>query len=562
MVYYILIYLGVLKYYKFATDKYPEGAIELYGCRVEQVGYGSSCFILKVPNHKNEVILHLHGCSDEDIESFKLVMDLSTSRSPEGLNYQNSFQSTGTTDLNNDVIYQPCDTPQSGRFLLTRKYKNKLLKEWVQVSENGKMHIYESIDSKEVKDIISLKNLTFNEYDRDVIKCHKYIEEYQMADSDSKKYRKCIELSSDTDKYNKFTIHCHGYDQIEVFYNSIMIKSILNKFIKSELKDVKSIFNNSITLDNFVHIKQIGEGAYGKVMLTKSLNDSKVYATKIIENNKVEMDEEDFKTLENIIHPFLVKLHYLYRNEKKTYCMMDYCAGGNLYEYIRNSGRFSEAQAVFYISEIIEAISELHNNNIIYRDLKPENILLDELGHVKICDFGMCEYGKSNEKVQSNIFCGSIEYVSPEVLNRKTYSVEVDWWSLGCLYYELITGHTPFISSSEQQLYTNINNGKILYPTSMSSESMLFISELLEVDPTKRLGYNNINEIKDHPLVKKYNINWKHVINKRLVPPIIPREGEISPSNDYILQDLSLGYIENLTKNKTQTKLYINTVIN
>lgn len=199
---------------------------------------------------------------------------------------------------------------------------------------------------------------------------------------------------------------------------------------------------------------------------------------------------------------------------------MDFCPGGELFYHLHNIGRLNEDQARFYVAEILTGIEYLHNMDIVYRDLKPENILLDIDGHVRITDFGLSKEGIS-EKAQSYSFCGSPEYMSPEMLKAAGHGREVDFYSIGALLYEMLTGLPPFYDTNRSQMYMRILNDDLELPNFLSQYSKNLISGLLSKDPTKRLGASGgIEEIRAHPWFK--SVNWKKIQSKKVHPPFRP----------------------------------------
>ena len=185
--------------------------------------------------------------------------------------------------------------------------------------------------------------------------------------------------------------------------------------------------------------------------------------------------------------------------------------------------RFSERVAKFYFAEILVALEYLHSNNIFYRDLKPENILLDEEGHIKLTDFGISRLNFS-DKERSNSFCGSPEYMSPEMLAQgRIHGRSLDFYSLGALLFEMLTGLPPYFSENRDEMYRKIIHDGLEFPRYLSPTVRSLISSLLTKDPAQRLGAKNgIQEIKDHPFC--IDINWEDVVNKRLIPPIKPSQ--------------------------------------
>jgi len=206
-----------------------------------------------------------------------------------------------------------------------------------------------------------------------------------------------------------------------------------------------------VTREDFTIKKVVGRGSFGKVFMVERKSDGQIYAMKtlkkdfIIKTNQVSQTktERDIMTLIN--HPFVVKLHFAFQTEDMLYFVTDFLNGGELFLHLCNEIRFTEDRARFYAAEMVLAISHLHENGIIYRDLKPENVLLDSSGHIKITDFGLSKMKSlDNLDQMTNTFCGTPEYLAPEVIQARGHSYGVDWWSLGMLIYEMISGINPF----------------------------------------------------------------------------------------------------------------------
>ena len=216
-----------------------------------------------------------------------------------------------------------------------------------------------------------------------------------------------------------------------------------------------SAASEGINLTNFTILKVIGRGSFGKVYMVKMKSDGAIYAmktlkkdfvikTKQVANTKVERD-----IMQMVNHPFIVKLYFAFQNTEKLYFVCDFLNGGELFYHLCNQIRFSEDRARFYAAEIVLALEHLHENGIIYRDLKPENVLLDNYGHIKITDFGLSKLGLASKESQTNTFCGTPEYLAPEIIKAAGHGISVDWWSLGILTYEMISGINPFKSQSQ-----------------------------------------------------------------------------------------------------------------
>ena len=202
--------------------------------------------------------------------------------------------------------------------------------------------------------------------------------------------------------------------------------------------------SDSVNLDDFIIVKVIGRGSFGKVYLVRKKDDNKYFAMKTLKKDQIIRKNQKENTkgkvhkvthiaermiLEKISHPFIVKLHYAFQTPEKLYFVIDFLNGGELFYHLRREGRFTEERTRFYSAEIILALECLHKNGIIYRDLKPENVLLDSEGHVKLTDFGLSKIGVSGENM-SYTFCGTPEYLAPEVVRGSGHNKCVDYWSL------------------------------------------------------------------------------------------------------------------------------------
>jgi RAC serine/threonine-protein kinase len=195
----------------------------------------------------------------------------------------------------------------------------------------------------------------------------------------------------------------------------------------------------------------------GKVFLVREKNTGEMFALKalrkdhIIKRNQVEHTKTERNVLGNVRHPFIVGLNMAFQSKDKLYFVLDYCAGGELFFHLNKLGKFPESRARFYAAEIILAISYVHKLGIIYRDLKPENVLLDAKGHVRLTDFGLSKEGINSSSSGANSFCGTPEYLAPEILDRQGHGHAVDWWSLGALLYEMLTGLPPFYCQDKEK---------------------------------------------------------------------------------------------------------------
>ncbi|KJE90626.1 serine/threonine-protein kinase gad8 [Capsaspora owczarzaki ATCC 30864] len=293
----------------------------------------------------------------------------------------------------------------------------------------------------------------------------------------------------------------------------------------------------SLTINDFDLLKVIGKGSFGKVMQVRKKDTNRIYAMKILKKSHlVERDEVGHTKSERIIlakncSPFLVGLKFSFQTPEKIYLVLDYVNGGELFFHLQNEGKFSEQRSKFYTAQLLSALESLHAINVIYRDLKPENILVDFDGFIALTDFGLCkEEIKHDEK--TNTFCGTPEYMAPEVLQQKGYGPSVDWWTLGILLYEMLTGLPPFYDENTNQMYHKILFGDLVFTDEISPKARSLIAGLLDRDPAKRLGAgpNGAKEIKQHAFFE--DMNFADLEAKRVPVPWKPSlENQFDTSN-------------------------------
>ncbi|XP_024231010.1 serine/threonine-protein kinase Sgk2 [Oncorhynchus tshawytscha] len=278
---------------------------------------------------------------------------------------------------------------------------------------------------------------------------------------------------------------------------------------------------------DFDFLAVIGKGTYGKVLLAKLKADNKFYAVKVLQK-KVILKKKEQKNimaernvlLKSLKHPFLVGLHYSFQTPEKLYFVLDYVNGGEIFFHLQRERCFLEPRARFYAAEVASAIGYLHSLNIVYRDLKPENILLDSQGHVVLTDFGLCKEGVEPETTTST-FCGTPEYLAPEILRKEPYDRTVDWWCLGAVLYEMIYSLPPFYSRDMSELYDGILHKPLPLPPGKSDAVCSLLQGLLQKDQHCRLGaIDDFLEIKNHVFFSP--INWDDLYHKRITPPYYP----------------------------------------
>lgn len=291
-----------------------------------------------------------------------------------------------------------------------------------------------------------------------------------------------------------------------------------------------------VSMQNFEILKMLGKGSFGKVYMARERGtDGKIYAMKVlrkselIKRNQVGHTVMERKIMSSIDHPFIVGLKYSFQTASKLVMISDYCCGGEIFFHLKKFRSFSEAMVRFYAAELVAAIGHLHERNIIYRDLKPENILLDGTGHVRLTDFGLSKTNCTN-LTGARTFCGTPEYLAPEMLisrKKKTeYGKAVDWWSLGTLMYEMLTGWPPFFDRNIEQMCTKIMKSPLKFPShfGLSFEVKSLISALLERDPTYRIGSRpgaGVEDIKSHVFFA--SVDWSQLEMRNIKPPFKPR---------------------------------------
>ena len=286
-----------------------------------------------------------------------------------------------------------------------------------------------------------------------------------------------------------------------------------------KVKDVK--------LEDFKVLKVIGRGSFGKVCLVEYLPTHETYAMKslkkdlLIEQEQIENTLLEKEILQTIDYPLLCGLVFCFQTEERIYFVMPFLSGGELFQHLRKFRTFDEDKVRFYGAQIALALEYLHSKGIVYRDLKPENILMDEDGYLKLADFGMAKKLKEDEKAMS--FCGTPEYLAPEIITMEGHDKMADWWSFGILLFEMLCGLPPFYVENLDKMYDMIKNNPVKFPKriSLSEDAKDIIKKLLEKNPKKRLGaHNGIEEIKKHPFFA--SIDFDLIVEKKIKAPFIP----------------------------------------
>ncbi|XP_044115759.1 ribosomal protein S6 kinase beta-2 isoform X3 [Neovison vison] len=281
----------------------------------------------------------------------------------------------------------------------------------------------------------------------------------------------------------------------------------------------------------FELLRVLGKGGYGKVFQVRKVqgtNSGKIYAMKVLRKAKIVRNAKDTahtraerNILESVKHPFIVELAYAFQTGGKLYLILECLSGGELFTHLEREGIFLEDTACFYLAEITLALGHLHSQGIIYRDLKPENIMLNSQGHIKLTDFGLCKESVHEDAV-THTFCGTIEYMAPEILVRSGHNRAVDWWSLGALMYDMLTGSPPFTAENRKKTMDKIIKGKLALPPYLTPDARDLVKKFLKRNPSQRIGGGpgDAADVQRHPFFR--HINWDDLLACRVDPPIRP----------------------------------------
>jgi len=284
-----------------------------------------------------------------------------------------------------------------------------------------------------------------------------------------------------------------------------------------------------ISLDDLEVVATLGVGGFGRVELVKCRNrPSTAYALKCLKKQHIveTQQQEHVFSEKNILmsckHNFITRLYKTFKDKKYIYMLMEVSLGGELWTILRDRGWFDDTTTRFYIACVVSAFEYLHNRGIIYRDLKPENLLLDKQGYIKMVDFGFSKHIDSGRKTWT--FCGTPEYVAPEIILNKGHDRSVDFWSLGVLMYELLTGTPPFTASDPMKVYNIILRGfdQMDFPRHITRNAVTIMKKFCRDNPSERLGYqkDGVLDIKKHKWFQGFD--WAGLVERSLTPPIIP----------------------------------------
>ncbi|XP_043918310.1 RAC-beta serine/threonine-protein kinase [Protopterus annectens] len=342
------------------------------------------------------------------------------------------------------------------------------------------------------------------------------------------------------------TFHVSSPEEREEWMSAIqtVANSLKNQELKDDTMDMCGSPNDStgaeemdvavmksstkVTMSDFEYLKLLGKGTFGKVILVKEKATGRYYAMKILRKEVIIAKDEvahtltESRVLQNTRHPFLTTLKYAFQTHDRLCFVMEYANGGELFFHLSRERVFSEERARFYGAEIVSALEYLHSRNVVYRDIKLENLMLDKDGHIKITDFGLCKEGISDGATMKT-FCGTPEYLAPEVLEDNDYGRAVDWWGLGVVMYEMMCGRLPFYNQDHERLFELILMEDIRFPRTLSPEAKSLLAGLLKKDPKQRLGGgpSDAKEVMGHPFFAP--VKWQDVLQKKLIPPFKPQ---------------------------------------
>jgi serum/glucocorticoid-regulated kinase 2 len=367
---------------------------------------------------------------------------------------------------------------------------------------------------------------------------------------------------------------------LEVAYGTGHMK-IGVKFVENRQRSLK--------VEDFELLKVVGKGSFGKVMQVKKKDTQRIYALKtlrkqhIISRSEVAHTLAERSVLAQINNPFIVPLKFSFQSPDKLYLVLAFVNGGELFHHLQKEQRFDINRSRFYAAELLCALECLHGFGVIYRDLKPENILVDYVGHIALCDFGLCKLDMKDED-KTNTFCGTPEYLAPELLHGQGYTKAVDWWTLGVLLYEMLTGLPPFYDENTNEMYRKILSEPLHFPGPeiVPPAARDLLTKLLDRDATRRLGTNGAAEIKvrmaslinslkvrlssmltfssfqAHPFF--HSIDWRKLLDRKYEPSFKPRvTDELDTTNfddEFTKEQPADSYVEGPPLSTTQQQQF------
>uniref|UniRef100_A0A7E4VKD0 Non-specific serine/threonine protein kinase n=1 Tax=Panagrellus redivivus TaxID=6233 RepID=A0A7E4VKD0_PANRE len=286
---------------------------------------------------------------------------------------------------------------------------------------------------------------------------------------------------------------------------------------------------NRITIDDFEMMKVLGRGGFGKVLKVKKKSGAdkdSIYAMKVLKKavlTKTTKDIEHAKAERNVLeladHPFICQMFYAFQTAEKLYLILEYMNGGELYMLLERENRLDDDDARFYVIEILLALEHLHLHGVIYRDLKPENVALTGRGHIRLIDFGLCKEDIWDGD-KAHTYCGTLEYIAPEVILKQGHDHTADWWSLATLMFDMLTGGPPFRGDTRMETQDSILRKQPRFPRYIKPATQNLLYSMLRKKPEKRLGHAGAMEIKEHEFFD--GVDWEEALEQKLTPPFLP----------------------------------------
>ncbi|CAK4709626.1 unnamed protein product [Aphanomyces euteiches] len=547
---------GYVFYFKNAAATQPSGLLPIDGSEYKLHKYQvsphlyNSCFELRTPLRSwGSVVLHYHGCSESDVQDIVHQLETAGSKRVRDTFTEPSAACPATTEEEEEKLESPTSapkeacpsTPSSDR-ITTQSTFTSIMSSDVALAESPLCQIHH-IDKRGLK--VPLHDLTWTELHEEYPDMCKAL---GLPLDDSHGFDKTLDISTDL---------CH-----DLCTNGTITSLVISSGIvlpPKAIPDVKLIqaislaesYSGGFSLRQYTPLKIIGKGGFGQVMVARHNLTHQIFAIKTMNKHTLTTQNQvaHTKAERNVLikcynHPFIVKLHAAFQTIDHLHMVLEFCPGGELFFHLSKAGRFSESQTAFYAAEIFLALDHLHAHAIIYRDLKPENVLLDRDGHVRLADFGLSKENVSERKLAAT-FCGSAEYISPEVLELADatcddsapvlggYDKGVDLWALGCLIFELLTGLPPFYSGKcRTELYAKIKEGYVDFPPYLSADAKDVVSRLLNPNPRERLGYKDPNELKSHAFFMDKVTDWDKLMAREVMPPMQPPTGEYMNFDD------------------------------